>query len=308
MRSVVRWMVAGSLCLPGLVACGHHSNGLGDDDSASDDGGGQSSGFDNGPDDAGVVFHSEDAGVPGLGDSTNCKAGFYQGSFEGLYSSGIIGEFFNSMDAGAGINIPVIGDVQLTLESMGSDVKTCQFVNEGEQCSNFFTLQNGTISGTADGLFPYFCNMTGTLDCANKVLLGGWITCTYCVGFGLQDGGQECLLDTPISQGKFAGPLTADYFYVTADGGPPSFGTSPLPGVLDGLFLAADAGRDPGTWNGAEALAGYSGSGPLPNGLSGTAADYLSDAGYGRIGVPNDYGGLGYWYASYSPPDAGDGG
>jgi hypothetical protein len=40
--------------------------------------------------------------------------------------------------------------------------------------------------------------------------------------------------------------------------------------------------------------------GPLPDG--GTVGDYLSDAGYGRIGVPNDFGGYGQWWATYQHP------
>jgi hypothetical protein len=305
MKAIVKWVVVGVSCLLPLGACSaHHSAGLVGDD--SDDSGSPSSGSDMvfGGDDSGI-FVAGDAGPPGVGDDTNCKGGFYKGAFEGLYSSGIIGIFFKSMDAGAAINIPVLGDVQLTLEQQGSAQQTCMFEGESERCSNLFSLQNGTISGTADGLFPYFCKMTGTLNCAQKKLVNGWIQCTYCVLSPIADGG-DCVIDTPLSEGKFAGPLTSDYFY-GADGGVPSFGTSPLPGVLDGLFTAGDAGKDPGTWNGAESLAGYSGTGPVPGG--GTVADHISDAGYGRINVPNDYGGLGFWEATYCPdggcPDGG---
>jgi len=299
MRAFGRSIVVAFLAVPPLVACASHKTGFGGDDpgdggTQSDDASVQAFGDDGSP----GTFASSDAGVPGVGDSTNCKGGFYKGNFEGLYSSGIVGVFLHGPDSGAAFNLPVVGDVQLTLNQSGSAEMTCQLEGERERCSNLFTLENGTISGTADGLFPYFCKMTGTLDCAKKVLVGGWIQCTYCVGFPIVDGG-DCLINTPISEGKFAGPLVADYFYESPDGGPPSFATAPLPGILDGLISTADAGRDPGTWNGAESLAGYPGTGPVPGG--GKAADHLSDAGYGRIGVPDDYGGYGFWNAFYSP-------
>lgn len=299
MRALGRLIVLAMLTVPPLIACGSHKPGL---DDGADDGGAQSAdasvqnfGDDSGP--TGVFF--TDAGPPGIGDSTNCKGGFYKGNFEGLYSSGIVGVFLHGPDAGAAFNLPVVGDVQLTLDQTGSAAMTCTFEGESEVCSNFFTLQNGTISGTADGIFPYFCKLSGTLDCKNKKLVDGWIQCVYCVGFPVADGGANCDFDTPVSQGNFAGPLVGDYFYTSGDGGPPSFGTAPLPGLLDGLISTADAGRDPGTWNGAESLAGYPGTGPVPGG--GTVADHLSDAGYGRIGVNNDYGGFGFWNAFYSP-------
>jgi hypothetical protein len=40
--------------------------------------------------------------------------------------------------------------------------------------------------------------------------------------------------------------------------------------------------------------------GPLPDG--GALGDYLSDAGYGRIGAKNDFGGYGWWYADFVHP------
>ncbi len=104
----------------------------------------------------------------------------------------------------------------------------------------------------------------------------------------LADGGKSC----DLVGGHFAGPLISDYEYHGGDGGansPPMFGTLPPPD-----------GTDPGTWNGAESLAGYSGMGPLPDG--GVLNDYLSDAGYGMIGAMNDFGGSGWWYASYQHP------
>jgi hypothetical protein len=307
MNVIVKWMLVASSCLMPLGACGaHHAAGFASDDSSDAATGTPPPADNTGPsgDDSGILVLGE-AGPTGEGTNANCKGGYYQGAFEGLYSSGIVGVFLHGPDGGVALNLPVVGNVQLTLHQTGSAQQTCVFQGESEMCSNLFTLQNGTISGTADGLFPYFCRMTGTLDCKARKLVNGWIQCTYCVGFPIVDGG-DCLIDTPVSEGKFAGPLVADYFY-GVDGGQPSFGTAPLPGVLDGIFNTTDAGKDPGTWNGAESLAGYSGTGPVPGG--GTVGDRLSDAGYGRIGVPNDYGGLGFWYAGYCPdggcPDGG---
>ena len=295
MRLSWRLVVGGSILLPVLAGCSKKPgflDGEGDDASTSE-GGFVSSGDNGGPGNVGEVFQSSDAGAGG-GSNGPCKGGFYEGQFGGLYSSHIT--LF-------GINIPVTGDVQLTLEQQGSGEQMCTFEGETTKCSDVFSLKNGIITGVADavqtgdasvGGFPYYCTMTGTLGCMEKKLVDGWIQCTYCIG-PLADGGLSCaLLDgvggTTGVGGHFAGPLVADYFYDGGDGGgPPAFGTMPPP-----------IGTDPGAWNGAEALSGYPGTGPLPDG--GSLSDYLSDAGYGRIGAMNDFGGSGWWYANYEHP------
>jgi hypothetical protein len=193
--------------------------------------------------------------------------------------------------------------VDLTLVPAGSAGSPCVVDGTSEDCGNVLTVQSGTFTGTADGLFPLSCTLSGVLDCAARRLVGGWMECIYCIG-PLADGGMSC--GASGTGGKFAGPATADYFSTSTGGdggagaidgggsGPPAFGTAPPP-------LGANPGNyDPGAWNGAESLAGYSGSGPLPDG--GTLGDYLSDAGYGRIGVTNDFGGTGWWYATYQHP------
>jgi hypothetical protein len=301
--------VGGLLWASGLAGCGAKVNsGFG----GSDDGLGGADGGDDSSSSVNLPPNSNPNGLD-LGDSggggtdnSMCKGGFYEGQFGGLYSSHL---------TVFGVNIPVVGDVQLTLMQMGSGQKTCTFQGESEDCSDIFSVQNGTIQGTADGLFPYYCTLTGTLGCKEKKLVDGWINCTYCIG-PLNDGGMSCALggsgggaaDGGLTGtgGQFAGPLTADYFYNSTGGdggagaidgggsGPPAFGTVPPP-------LGANANDyDPGAWNGAESLAGYSGSGPLPDG--GTLGDYLSDAGYGKIGAMNDFGGYGWWYATYQHP------
>jgi hypothetical protein len=296
-------------CAAALLACGPKAQAVFGDGVT----GGNDAGDDSSIDLGGSSFGSNPSGL-NLGDGghasgsndSRCKGGFYQGSFGGLYSSHL---------TLIGANIPVVGDVQLTLHQQGTGQQTCTFQGESEQCSNIFSVQNGVIKGTADGLFPYYCTLTGTLGCKQQKLVDGWIDCTYCVG-PLNDGGMSCAIggsgggaaDGGLtgSGGQFGGPLTADYFYTSTgldggagviDGGgsgPPAFGTDPPP-------LGANASAyDPGAWNGTEALAGYPGKGPLPDG--GTVGNYLSDAGYGRIGVPNDFGGYGWWNATYQHP------
>jgi hypothetical protein len=233
--------------------------------------------------DSGDASSGEEGGPADGSDGSlpaTCRPGLYAGSLGGLYSSHL---------TVIGANIPVVADVSLTVAPLGS-------------------IQ-GVIQGTMDGLFPFTCSVTGTLDCANEKLADGWIHCTYCIG-PINDGGTTCSIGadggTIGTGGQFGGPLTADYFHSSTGGdggagaidgggsGPPAFGTVPPP-------LGADASAyDPGTWNGSEALGGYTGSGPLPDG--GTLGDYLSDAGYGRIGQPNDFGGNGFWYATYQHP------
>jgi hypothetical protein len=205
----------------------------------------------------------------------------------------------------------VTGTVDLELVSAGDAGSTCVVGGQTENCSNVLTVQNGTFTGTADGLFPLFCTLSGALDCAAKKVVGGWMECIYCVG-SINDAGTSCAIggagDGGITGtgGRFAGSLTADYFSTSTGGdggagaidgggkGPPAFGTVYPP------LGASASDYDPGEWNGAESLAGYPGSGPLPDG--GTLGDYLSDAGYGRIGATNDFGGDGWWYATYLHP------
>jgi hypothetical protein len=188
--------------------------------------------------------------------------------FAGLYTSHL---------TGVGIPIPVAGNVELTLKQEGSAGTTCKAAGEFEDCSNVFTLKDGTITGIADALnigdaqaggFPYFCTMTGTLECKEQKLVDGWIQCTYCIG-PLADGGMACDLLNGVAGttgvgGHFAGPLTAGY------------------DIKSFSFTN-------GTWNGAEALAGNDGTMPGPDG--GAIANYLSDSGL-YLG-PDDFGGSG---------------
>jgi hypothetical protein len=272
-----------------VAACGSSSTGFGP---GGPGGGGDGGG--GGSDDTGVIFNPPaddasfafgDADMQGGASSSLCKGGLYQGTFAGNYSSSL---------TLVGLSLMVTGNVELTLHQEGSGQQTCMLQGETTKCSDLFALQDGTISGVANGDdagggFPYFCTMTGTLNCAKGVLVGGWIDCTYCLG-SLNDGGMSCStggtgggkgggMQTGTG-GQFGGPLTANY------------NTSTLSFVN-------------GTWNGSEALVGmgvWYGPDGGPDGAP--VADFLSDSGYG-LGMcmlancgQTLYGGDGTWGAT----------
>ncbi len=283
MRSL--WALA--VAIPPLAcftACSSASRAF--DDSSDDGGGGGGTGdgssgtaTSGGSGSSGPVgmFTASDSGQA-IMDNGPCRGGKYEGTFAGLYTSHL---------TGIGVPIPVAGNVDMTLDQEGSAGQQCMVDGEFEHCSDVFSLQDGTITGIADeihlgdaagGGFPYYCTMTGTLDCKNKKLHDGWIQCTYCIG-PLADGGMACELLNGVAGttgvgGHFAGPLTANYDYATL------------------AFVM-------GTWNGAEALAGNDGGSPTPEG--GPIANYLSDSGL-YLG-PTDFGGSGTWNAAYTPRD-----
>ena len=270
MRAWYRWSFIGALCLPVIFACSSKSNtltqGQGDDDAGDDDDGGSGSSggsSGSGSSSGGPKFMDDNEGG-NMVAASDCKAGRYQGTFTGHYSSHLI----------FGIPLDVSGDVNLTLNQAGKADEMCMVAGEGfVLCSDVFTLSGGTITGVANkagmigdasvGGYPYFCSMTGTVDCAKKKLVNGWIQCTYCAFDQLTDGGAQC--DGANVGGHFAGPLIADY------------------DTMSHAFTN-------GTWNGSEALAGNNGMMPGPDG--GPISQYLvADGGYG-VGV---YGGAGNW-------------
>jgi len=114
----------------------------------------------------------------------SCQPGHYRGTFTGFYGSPYL---FT-------LPIPVLGDVQM-------------YLKQGQN-GEFLTITDGRVTGTVDGaLAQYNCKITGTLDCTQKKIVGGAITCEYCVGFFLGDA------DHPIcgAPGYFKRPLGADY-------------------------------------------------------------------------------------------------
>jgi hypothetical protein len=235
---------------------------------SGDDGGGSNYFSNTGNNNTGGLF-TGDASSPPNTSSGPCKGGFYGGSFTGSYTSFL---------TGVGVPIPVAGDVRLTLNQAGAAGQQCQLDGEFTDCSTVFTLQNGTITGTADLLFGYYCTMTGTLDCNKKKLDDGWIVCTYCTGPLLGDAGAGGAPVCPAVAGQFAGPLTASY------------------DVNQLAFVN-------GTWNGAEALCPLEGTqkvcndGGSPGPDGGPISNFLSDSGL-YVG-PGDFGGSGQWGATY---------
>ncbi len=271
-----------------VAACGSSHPTFGGDNASSgshadpgnsDSSTGSASGFSSSPGDPGTFINTADGSVP-IG-SGPCKGGHYSGTFTGSYTSHL---------TGIGIPIPVTGNVDMTLNQAGTSNMMCHPAGEiPVPCNEVYTLQNGTITGVADGVkedggkiaggFPYFCTMSGTLDCSTQKLDDGWIQCTYCVG-PLADGGMSCtLLDGVLGTtgvgGHFAGPLTADYDI-------PTFS-----------FVH-------GVWNGAEALAGNDGGSPGPDG--GPISDYLTKDGGEYLG-PGMFGGVGKWNAKWDDGD-----
>ena len=173
----------------------------------------------------GAVLLQSDASLAAGG---GCKAGHYTGMFSGTYSS-----FLTFV----GVPIPVVGNVDLTLQQ--------SVTSNGE--FSMYTISNGTVSGTADGIVAqYQCDIVGTLDCrAKKLVNGGLRNCIYCVGTFFDDAG-TCL----GIAGSFEGPLTADYDTSTF-----SFVNGTWNGseeITDGGAMVSDSGYlGPGNYGGS---------------------------------------------------------
>jgi hypothetical protein len=229
-----------------------------------------------GTDATGADANDTDAGIgsPDGSNGTPCSGGSYVGPFAGEYTSHL---------TGVGIPIPVTGPVNLKLAQAGSEGTTCTLAGESKDCSDVFPVVSGTVTGVNDavntgdataGGFPFFCTMTGALDCDARKLVSGWLQCTYCIG-PVADGGFACSLGNGVGGttgigGHFAGPVTANY---------------------DASTIAFVTGR----WNASEALAGNDGGTPGPDG--GPPSLYLSDSGL-YLG-PGDFGGSGSWSATH---------
>jgi hypothetical protein len=241
--------------LVGFAACSSKSTGelaggaqdAGGDSTTSIPTGGDDSG--QGPASSGGTFTAGEGGGP---QATDCKGGHYSGSFTGNYTS-----YLTSLFGLGGIPLKVTGDVEL-------DLQETMTMTQGEIAMSTFNIANGTISGFANNVFPYHCDMVGTLDCNTKKLVGGGLrNCWYCVGLFVSLDGGNC-----GTFGHFAGPLNADY-----DGKTFSFIN--------------------GSWNGSEEAA-TDDAGTLVLGDGGG----INDAGL-YVG-PGNYGGAGNWNASYT--------
>jgi hypothetical protein len=114
-----------------------------------------------------------------------CRAGHYEGEFNGLYSSAY---------TFVGVPIPVFG-----LDAVGPGLGFTLNAQQGGGEIPTFTISDGYVRGTADGLFPFEGVLTGTLDCQTKTFTGT-LTGGYCVG--------PC---AGINEGKFSGPVQGTY-------------------------------------------------------------------------------------------------
>jgi hypothetical protein len=251
----VALVVPSSFLVLGFAACGGKSHtGLATDGDESD----ASTITITEPDGAVVVvpnpaghFTSGDGGGGSAG-ATNCKGGHYSGTFAGSYTS-----YLTSLFGLGGFPLMVTGNVDM-------DLQQTAMTSSGEFAGmTTYSIANGTIEGFANNVFPYHCDMVGTLDCDTKQLVGGGLrNCWYCVGLFVSTDGGGCSV-----YGHFDGPLNASYDGTT--------------------FSFVD-----GTWNGSEAAA-LDDAGTLPEGGG------VNDAGQ-YVG-PGNYGGAGTWNATYSP-------
>lgn len=156
------------------------------------------------------------------GDSAatgECRAGKYEGEFDGFYSSAY---------TFVGVPIPVFG-----LDAVGPGLGFTLNAQQGGGEIPTFTISDGYVRGTADGLFPFEGVLTGTLDCQTKTFTGT-LTGGYCVG--------PC---AGVNEGKFTGPVHGSY-----DGSTFSFtaGTWELTEEGSEQALAFEFGGS-GNWN-----------------------------------------------------------
>jgi hypothetical protein len=260
MKPIRSWIMVFATGVPAVIACAS-TRGVNDGFASSSSGGGNGSsgGF-------GSYGYDGNVSSPDAPSSSPCRAGPYSGTFKGKYSSHLI----------IGIPLKVTGNVDMVLDQEGDAGTQCTLNGEFTNCSNVFDITGGTVTGVANGPddggmggYPYFCVLSGTLDCPNKKLVDGWIDCIYCTG-KLDPTGTACakLGVLPGQGGGFAGPVTADYDTST--------------------FSFVN-----GTWNGAEALAGVDAG--TTTWMGKPVSSYLSDAGYGIL----KYGGEGDWAAAH---------
>jgi hypothetical protein len=187
----------------------------------------------------------------GGGAAMDCKAGHYTGSFMGSYTSYLTDTILKL----GGVPLMVTGNVDLDLDQSVS-------TTTGEIHESTLTIANGHVQGFANNVFPYQCDMVGTLDCNTKKLVdAGLENCWYCVGLFVQQDGGNC-----SAYGHFKGPVAGDYNGKT--------------------FSFMD-----GTWEGQEMAPTGDGGYLLPDGGG------INDAGL-YVG-PGNYGGSGTWNAKY---------
>jgi hypothetical protein len=124
--------------------------------------------------------------APVVTGNSDCKAGHYEGDFNGTYRSGFL----------LGGGIPVFA-LDVTLQPALKFTLQEQIGGDAE--FPVYKIGDGAIHGTADGLFPFDAALTGTLDCRTKTLTG------------MMDGGYSIILPAGVNEGKFIGPVTGNY-------------------------------------------------------------------------------------------------
>ena len=120
-----------------------------------------------------------------------CKAGRYEGTFMGTYTSGY---------TFIGVPIPIYS-VDLTGKPGLAFTLNQTEMSIGEEFS-VLTISDGYVTGTADGLFPIEGVLTGTLDCETKKFTGT-LRGGYCVGI--------CAGLTGVNEAEFEGPVVGYY-------------------------------------------------------------------------------------------------
>jgi hypothetical protein len=114
--------------------------------------------------------------------SGSCEPGNYEGTFVGLYASGLT--FVNAPIPVFALGTGLTPGLNFTLEQTA----------DGET----LRIANGKMTGTADGAFPFLGTITGTLNCKTNV-------------FDAELDGHYSLGLDGIGQWHFKGPLLAKY-------------------------------------------------------------------------------------------------
>ncbi len=176
-----------------------------------------------------------------------CKAGYYEGVFGGLYNSQAL------LTATLYIygTIPVLGDVRFNIEEKPG--------SGGE----FFTVSDGHFTGSAMGMFPFDGDFYGELDCSTKSFTGTLENCYYMVGLdkyafqGIAVSNYDPINHTyvggmwsvtePVGEAIFDSPTNPDAGY-------PDDGEFPVPlpiqaGVPFGDFFPPGFEGGAGDWN-----------------------------------------------------------
>lgn len=117
----------------------------------------------------------------------SCVAGRYEGSFRGDYRSGFAFGFGIPVEA---LDFSGQPGLAFTLNE-----------NTGGACGEFcnYSISDGYVKGTANGVFPFEGVLTGTLDCNTRKFEGKLVGC-YALGVALG-----------INVGHFEGPVKGTY-------------------------------------------------------------------------------------------------